>query len=85
VNSAFVLPRYFSEIYFDIVLPSRNRDSIVGIMTGYGLNDRGVGVRVPVGSRNSLLQVAQTGSGIDPTSYPMGTRGSIPGGKAAVA
>jgi hypothetical protein len=26
-------------------------DSIVGIATGYGLDDRGVGVRVPVGSR----------------------------------
>jgi hypothetical protein len=27
------------------------RDSAVGIATGYGLNDRGVGVRVPVGAR----------------------------------
>jgi hypothetical protein len=29
----------------------RGRDSSVGIVIGYGLNDRGVGVRVPVGSR----------------------------------
>jgi hypothetical protein len=29
----------------------RSRDSVVGIVTGYGLDDRGVGVRVPVGSR----------------------------------
>jgi hypothetical protein len=28
-----------------------SRDSAVGIATGYGLDDRGVGVRVPVGSR----------------------------------
>jgi hypothetical protein len=28
-----------------------SRDSVVGIATGYGLDDRGVGVRVPVGSR----------------------------------
>jgi hypothetical protein len=28
-----------------------SRDSSVGIATGYGLDDRGVGVRVPVGSR----------------------------------
>jgi hypothetical protein len=28
-----------------------SRDSAVGIATGYGLNDRGVGVQVPVGSR----------------------------------
>jgi hypothetical protein len=31
---------------------NNNRDTIVGIATGYGLDDRGVGVRVPVGSRN---------------------------------
>jgi hypothetical protein len=29
----------------------RSRDSAVGIATGYGLDDRNVGVRVPVGSR----------------------------------
>jgi hypothetical protein len=29
----------------------RSRGSSVGIADGYGLNDRGVGVRVPVGSR----------------------------------
>jgi glutamine synthetase len=29
----------------------RSRDSAVGIATSYGLDDRGVGVRVPVGSR----------------------------------
>jgi hypothetical protein len=27
------------------------RDSVVGIATGYVMDDRGVGVRVPVGSR----------------------------------
>jgi hypothetical protein len=27
------------------------RDGAVGIATGYGLDDRGIGVRVPVGSR----------------------------------
>jgi hypothetical protein len=25
------------------------RDSVLGIATGYGLDDRGVGVRIPVG------------------------------------
>jgi hypothetical protein len=29
----------------------KSRDSSVGIMTGYGLGDLEVGVRVPVGSR----------------------------------
>jgi hypothetical protein len=28
-----------------------SRDSSVGIATGYGLDDRGVGVRVPIGER----------------------------------
>jgi hypothetical protein len=27
------------------------RDNVVGIATGYGLDERGVGVRVPIGSR----------------------------------
>jgi hypothetical protein len=31
--------------------PARSRDSVVGIATSYGLDDREVGVRVPVGSR----------------------------------
>jgi hypothetical protein len=59
-------------------------DSAVGIVTGYGLDDRGVGVRVPVGSRISLHHVVQTGSGVHPT-YQMGTGGFFPGGKAARA
>jgi hypothetical protein len=47
-----------------------SRDSVVGIATDYGLDDRGVGVH--------------TGSGAHPT-YPMGTGGSFPGGKASGA
>jgi hypothetical protein len=54
-----------------------NRGSVVGIATGYGLDDRGVGVRVPVGSR-----IFSTGPGAHPTSYPMSTGGSFPGDKA---
>jgi hypothetical protein len=39
-----------------VTLPSaimlyESQDSSVGIVTGYGLDDRGVGVRVPVGPR----------------------------------
>jgi hypothetical protein len=33
----------------------------------------------------SLLHVVQTGSGVHPTSYPMGKGGSFPGDKAAGA
>jgi hypothetical protein len=29
----------------------QSRDSSVGIATGYGLDDQGLGVRVPVGAR----------------------------------
>jgi hypothetical protein len=37
---------------FNIILPfAGSRDSSVGIATGYGLDDRGVRVRVPVGVR----------------------------------
>jgi hypothetical protein len=44
-----------------------SRDIVVGLATGYGLEDRGVGVPVPVESRNFLLHVVQTGSGVHPT------------------
>jgi hypothetical protein len=53
-------------------------DSVVGIATSYGLDDRGVGVRVPVGQEFSLLHVVQTGFRVNPTSYPMGTGESFP-------
>jgi hypothetical protein len=74
---------FLSQILHSLVVIIWSRDSSVGTATGYGLNDRGVGVRVPVGQEFSLLHVVQTGSGVHPTSYPMGTRGSFPGGKAA--
>jgi hypothetical protein len=51
---------------------------------GYGLDRESRGSsrgRV----KNVLLHVVQNGSGVHPTSYPMGTGGSFPGGKAAGA
>jgi hypothetical protein len=36
----------FGGLFYD-----KSWDSAVGIATGYGLNDGGVGVRVPIGSR----------------------------------
>jgi hypothetical protein len=74
-----VMPRLLYPWY----LFDRSRDSVVGIATGYGLDDRGVGVRVLVGSEFSLLHVVQTGSGAQPDSYTRGTVGSVLGGKAA--
>jgi hypothetical protein len=37
------------------------------------------------GQEFSLLQIVQTGSEVHPTSSPMGTGGSFPGGKTAGA
>jgi hypothetical protein len=45
----FSKPRSF--LYVQITCQVWSRNSVVGIATGYGLDDRGVGVRVPVGSR----------------------------------
>jgi hypothetical protein len=62
------------------------RDSSVGIALNYGLDDRGSKVRFPAGAGNfSLHHRAQNGSGAHPASYPMGTRGSFPGGKESGA
>jgi hypothetical protein len=58
---------------------------VVGTATGYGLNDRGVGVESRWGQEFSLLHVVQIGSRPHPPSYPMGTGGSFPGSKAAAA
>jgi hypothetical protein len=64
----------------------KSRDSSVGIAVGYGLDDRGSRVRFPAGAGNfSLRHRVQNGSGAHPASYPMGTRGSFLGGKAAGA
>jgi hypothetical protein len=49
-------------------------------VTGYGLYDRGVRVRVPVRSRIFHLHVVQTGRGVNPASYPIGTGGLFPPG-----
>jgi hypothetical protein len=57
-----------------------SRDSSVGIVTGYGLDDqRGREFESREGKRFSLLHIVQTGSGVHPTSYKMGTGGSFPG------
>jgi hypothetical protein len=63
----------------------RSSDSIVGIATGYGFDDQGVRVRVPAGSRIFSFPRRPDWPGVHPTSYPMGTGGSFPGGKTAGA
>jgi hypothetical protein len=62
----------------------RSRDSAVGIATGYGLDDREVGVRVPVGSRIiSPCRPDQLWGA--PNLLYNGYRELFPGGKAAGA
>jgi hypothetical protein len=68
----------------------KSRDSSVGIVTtlrlGYGWT---IGVLEFdfrwVAGNFSLHHRVQDGSGAHPASYPMGTGGSFPGGKAAGA
>jgi hypothetical protein len=53
------------------------------IVLGYGLDDRGSGVRFPAGAGNfSLNHRVQNGSEPHRASYPMGSTGSFLGGKA---
>jgi hypothetical protein len=65
----------------------KSRDSSVGIALSYGLDywgfrfDSGGGG----GWEFSLYHRVQNGSGVHPATYPVGTRGSFPGGKMAVA
>jgi hypothetical protein len=83
-----------AEIGTPILLPfvlfrprcAESHDSSVVIALGYGLDDRGSRVRFPARAGNfSLHHRVQNGSEAHPTSYPMGNRGSFPGGKAAGA
>jgi hypothetical protein len=64
-----------------------SHDSSVVIALDYGMDDRGSRVRFPAGTGNFSLyhRCVQNGSRAHPVSYPMGTRVSFPGGKAAGA
>jgi hypothetical protein len=61
----------------------KSRDISVGVALGYGLDNGGS--RVRLAGNFSLHHHIQTGSGANLASYPMNTRGSFPGGKAAGA
>jgi hypothetical protein len=64
----------------------KNINSSVSIALGYGMDDRVSRFRFPAGAgKFSLHHRVQNGFGAHPASYPMGTRGSFPGGKAAGA
>jgi hypothetical protein len=62
--------------------PLRSRDSSVCIATDYRLDDqRGREFESRYVHKFLFLHVVQTGSGVHPTSYKMGTGGSFPGVK----
>jgi hypothetical protein len=64
----------------------KSRDSLVSMALGYGLAERGFRVRFPAGAGSySLPHRVQNDSGSHSASYPMGTRGSFSGAKAAGA
>jgi hypothetical protein len=78
--------RTYKPTFLQILQSMESRDSSVGTGTGYGLDDQGSRVRFAAGAGNfSPHHCVQNGSEAHPASYPMGTRDSIPGGKAAGA
>jgi hypothetical protein len=70
-------PKYFSEFGQQKKKSKLNyliylgRDSSVGIATGYGLDGRGVGLRILADNRKCMSS-PQAGSGNHPASYLMG-------------
>jgi hypothetical protein len=56
-----------------------SRNSVLGIAAGYGLDDRGVGVRVPVRSRIFSSPRHPDRLWGPPTSYSMGIGGKVAG------
>jgi hypothetical protein len=61
---------------------NKSRDSSVDLATGYGMDDRMMGVRFLAGAGNfSLHYRIKTGSGAHIDSYPVGIRGSFLGEK----
>jgi hypothetical protein len=73
----FVYPLLFKTLY------SSSWDGTVLIATGYGLDDRGVGVRVPVGSRIFSSPRRSDRLWGPPSLLSNGYRGTFPAGKAA--
>jgi hypothetical protein len=60
-----------------------SRVSSVSIVSDYGLDDRGIGVRSPAEAKDfSSNLCVQTGSGAHPASCPVGTGGPFLVGKS---
>jgi hypothetical protein len=74
---------YKTDNYISLLM--RSLDSSVGIATSYGLDDRGVGVRVPVGSRIFSSPRRPNQLWDSPNLLSNGYRGLFSGAKAAGA
>jgi hypothetical protein len=81
VHSRVIISLQFFKVGYNLFLGSQ--DNTVDIGTVYGLDDGNVGVRVPVEARIFISPCHP--DRVQPTSYPMGTGGSFPGGIAARA
>jgi hypothetical protein len=79
----FYIKIYF--IYLFMIWLFMSWDRADGIATGYGMDDRGVGVRVPVGSRIFSSPRRPDLLLGPPNLVSNGYRNSFPGGKAADA
>jgi hypothetical protein len=76
---------HFTIRFHGVVLSEAQGQVYFYVVLGYGLDDRGSRVRFPAGAGNfSLHHRIRNGCGAHP-SYPRGTRGSFPGGKATGA
>jgi hypothetical protein len=63
----------------------RSQDSAVATATGYGMDGRVVGVRVPVWSRFLSLHIVHAASGAHPASYhDPGVKRTTPSASAEV-
>jgi hypothetical protein len=76
-------PESSNTSYYSIYLILKSRDSVVCIATGYGLDERGFGVRVPVGSRIFFSPRRPDRLWGPPSLLTNGTMRFFHGGKAA--
>jgi hypothetical protein len=83
--STFIIGKYTDLNWEELQAVMWSRVSVVGTATAYGLDDRGVGVRVPVGSRIFSSPRRPDQLWVHSTTYPMGAVGSFAGDKAAGA
>jgi hypothetical protein len=65
-----------------ILMTWGSRGSSGSMVSDYRLDDRAIEVQSPTGADFSSSPCVQTDSGAHPASYPVGTGGSFPGGKA---